>query len=140
MISPGLSGGNEELLDPGAELLAVDRPVECARRDETVLPQRAYEGRRRPMAPRNGRDEALAAVIGLLQSGGLGVTDEHRLDGFVEGVADPRCFVNQAVAESTSGRPKHCEPLPSSMLKALSNHESLTRINEPTTNIADQLG
>ena len=45
--------GNEELLDPGAELLAVDRPVERARRDETVLPQRADEGRptRRPPPP-----------------------------------------------------------------------------------------
>ena len=55
--------GNEELLGPSAERLAVDRPVERARRDETVLPQRADEGRRLPMAPWNRRDEALAARI-----------------------------------------------------------------------------
>ena len=36
--------GNEELFDPSAEALAVDRAVERARRDETVLPQRADEG------------------------------------------------------------------------------------------------
>ena len=47
--------GNEELLDPGAELFSVDRAVEGARRDETVLPQRADEGGRLPMAPGNRR-------------------------------------------------------------------------------------
>ena len=57
----GLKLGNEELLDPGPELLAVHRPIEGARRDETVLPQRADEGRRLPMAPWNRRDKALAA-------------------------------------------------------------------------------
>ena len=35
----GLELGSEELLDPGAELLAVDRPIEGARRNQTVLPQ-----------------------------------------------------------------------------------------------------
>jgi hypothetical protein len=32
----GLELENEERLDPGAELLAVRRPIERARRDETV--------------------------------------------------------------------------------------------------------
>ena len=53
--------GNEELLEKGAELLAVDRPVERARRDEAVLAQRAEDDRGLPMAPRNRRDQALAA-------------------------------------------------------------------------------
>jgi hypothetical protein len=57
----GLELGNQELLDPGAELLAVHWPVEGARRDKTVMPQRADEGGRLPMTPRNRRDEALAA-------------------------------------------------------------------------------
>ena len=58
-------GGNEELLDPGAERLAVDRPVERARRDETVLPQRADEGGRLPNGPMEpARRAARRAGIG----------------------------------------------------------------------------
>ena len=75
----GLELGNEELLDPGAELLAIDRPVERARRDQTVLPQRADEGRRLPMAPRNRRDQALAARASAVKPGDFG-----RRAGFVD--------------------------------------------------------
>ena len=75
--------GNEELLDPGAELLAVDRPVERARRDQTVLPQRADEGRRLPMAPRNRRDQALAARASAVEPGHFGrragFVDKHKI-------------------------------------------------------------
>ena len=75
----GLELGSEELLDPGAELLAVDRPVERARRNQTVLPQRADEGCRLPMAPWNRRDEALAARGSAVEPGHLG-----RRPGFVD--------------------------------------------------------
>ncbi len=78
-----LEFGNEELLDPGAELLAVDRAVEGARRNETVLPQRADEGRRLPMAPRNRRDQALAARASAVEPGhlgrGAGFVDKHQI-------------------------------------------------------------
>ena len=75
----GAQLGNEELLDPGAELLAVDRPVEGARRNQTVLPQRAEEGRRLPMAPRNRRDQALAARASAVEPGHFG-----RCAGFID--------------------------------------------------------
>ena len=71
--------GNEELFDPSAELLAVDRAVERARRDETVLPQRADEGGRLPMAPWNRRDEPLAARASAVEPGHFG-----RCAGFID--------------------------------------------------------
>ena len=79
----GLELGNKELLDLGAELLAVDRPVERARRDETVLPQRADEGRRLPVPPRNRADEALAARASAIEprhlGRGAGLIDKHQI-------------------------------------------------------------
>jgi hypothetical protein len=75
----GLEFRNQELLDPSAELLAVDRPVEGARRDETVLPQRSDEGGGFPMTPRNRRDEALAARASAVEPRHFG-----RCAGFVD--------------------------------------------------------
>ena len=75
--------GNEELLDPRAELFAVDRAVEGARRDETLLPQRADEGRRLPMAPGNRRNQPLAARASAVEPGhlgrGAGLVDKHQI-------------------------------------------------------------
>ena len=75
----GLELGNQELLDPGAERLAVHWPVEGARRDETVMPQRADEGGRLPMTPRNRRNETLAARASAGEPGHFG-----RGAGFVD--------------------------------------------------------
>ena len=54
--------GNEELFQSSAELLAVHRAVERARRDETVLPQRADEGGRLPMPHGTGATSARRAA------------------------------------------------------------------------------
>ena len=57
----GLEHGHELLLDIGAEALAVDRPVEHARRGEPVEAQRAQEGQRAPVAVRGEAAQALAS-------------------------------------------------------------------------------
>ena len=78
-----LEFGNEELLDPGAEGLAVDRAVERARRDQTILSQRADEGRRFPMAPGNRRDETFAARASAIEPRHFrrcaGLVDKHQI-------------------------------------------------------------
>ena len=58
-MSPGFRIGDELLLDIGAEALAVDRPVEDARRGEPVAAQRAEEGQRAPVAMRGEAAQAL---------------------------------------------------------------------------------
>ena len=60
-MSPGFSIGDELLLDIGAEALAVDRPVEDARRGKPVAAQRAEEGQRAPVAMRGEAAQALAS-------------------------------------------------------------------------------
>src|ERR1700761_2828992 len=75
----GLKLGNEEPLDPGAELLAVHWSVEGARRDKTVMPQHGDEGGRLSMTPRNGRDEALAVRASAAEPRHFG-----RCAGFVD--------------------------------------------------------
>ena len=49
---------DEELLDPGGEDLAVDRPVEHAGRVDPVVAQRGEEGQRAPAAERRLGDAA----------------------------------------------------------------------------------
>src|SRR3546814_14572684 len=57
----GFEHGHELLLDIGPEALAVDRPVEDARRRQPIAAQRAEEGQRAPVAMRGEAAQALAA-------------------------------------------------------------------------------
>jgi hypothetical protein len=78
----GQKRGRQDLLDVGAKLLAVDRPVEPARRGEAVMAQGGDEGRGLPVAERGVRDRTLAflaaAVTGCHVGRGPGLVDEHK--------------------------------------------------------------
>src|SRR3546814_18079531 len=56
-----LEGGDQELLDVGLELLAVDRAIEEARCLDAIMPQGGQEGERAPAAVRRLADQPLAA-------------------------------------------------------------------------------
>lgn len=57
----GLEGGDQELLDVGTELLAIDRAIEEAGCLDPVMPQGGQEGERAPAAVRCLADQSLAA-------------------------------------------------------------------------------
>ena len=80
-----VSGGqrrDQDLLDIGTKLLAVDRAIEHAWRSEAVMTQRGDKGRGLPVAKRSVRDQALAfltpAVPGRHVGRGPGLVDEHQ--------------------------------------------------------------
>ena len=81
-MSPGLSLRNEELLDIGFERERVDGPVEDERRDEAVETETSDEGRRLPMAMRDGGSQPLplgrAAVAARHIGGGPGLVHEDQ--------------------------------------------------------------
>lgn len=56
----GPEDGNQLLLDIGAKALAVDRPVEDARRCHAIVPQCTEEGQRAPVAVWRKRSQTLA--------------------------------------------------------------------------------
>jgi hypothetical protein len=78
----GFEGGDEDLLDIGANLFAVDRAVEDAGRGEAVMAQRGDKGRGLPGAERSMRDQALAfltaAVTRRHVGRGPGLVNEHQ--------------------------------------------------------------
>ena len=55
-----LEDGDELLLDIGSKALAVDRPVEDARRRQPIVPQRPEKCQRAPVAVRRTRPQTLA--------------------------------------------------------------------------------
>ena len=73
---------NELLFDIGAEALAVDRPIEHARRSESVTAERAQEGQRSPVAVRRKAAQPLALGAPAAQRGHVGLdpglVDEHQ--------------------------------------------------------------
>ena len=75
-------GWSEELLDPGAEQDAIDRPVEHAGRDDAVVTQTGEEGHGGPVAVRRTGHQALAARGAAVQAGhvglGPGFIDKHQ--------------------------------------------------------------
>ena len=54
-------GGDHELLDVGAEAVAIHRTVQCTGCADLTEPQGGDEGRGLPMAPRHAGNQALAA-------------------------------------------------------------------------------
>lgn len=69
----GLEYRHKQLLDIGAEALAVDRPVEDARRRQLVAAQSAEEGQRPPVSVRGEATQALAARSPAAQRGHVGL-------------------------------------------------------------------
>ena len=78
----GLEGGDEELLDPGLEALAVDRAVEDIGRAQPVRTQPGQEGHGAPVAAGREPLEALALLRPAAQRGHVGLDpgliDEHQ--------------------------------------------------------------
>lgn len=81
----GLEGGDQELLDVGTELLAVDRAIEEAGRLDPIMPQGGQEGERAPAAVRGLADQPLAAPAPTAQRShvgfGPGLIDEDQAFG-----------------------------------------------------------
>ena len=75
--------GNEKLADIGEEALAVDRPVQHQRRDQTILAQSGDEGGGLAMTIGDRRDNAFAAPGPAVATGHVGrggrFVDEHQL-------------------------------------------------------------
>ena len=78
----GFEDRYELLLDIGAKALAIDRPVEHARRRQPVAAQRAEEGQRAPVTVRGEAAQALALLPPTAQRRHVGLDprliDEHQ--------------------------------------------------------------
>ena len=86
-----LEGGDQELLDIGEELLAVDGAIEEARRIDAVVAQGGQEGECTPSAMRGAADQALAAWPPASQRRHIGLgpslVDEDQAFGVDAGLA-----------------------------------------------------
>lgn len=68
-----LEFGDEKLLDPGSEALAIDRPVDHAGRDDAVVLQAGDEGQRLPVSVRHLVDQRLALRAPAVGAGHVGL-------------------------------------------------------------------
>lgn len=66
--------GDQELLDLCGEAVAVDRPVEHARRDDAVVPEPGDEGQRLPMAVRHLVEQGLALGAPAMRARHVGLS------------------------------------------------------------------
>ena len=84
-MSPGWRVGDQELLDVGQELLAVDRASEETGRIDAVMTQGGQEGECTPAAMRCLADQPVAARPPAAQRGhvglGPGLVDEDQAPG-----------------------------------------------------------
>jgi hypothetical protein len=90
MTVAGLEDRDELLFDIGAEVFAVDRPVEDARSREPVAAERAEEGQRAPVAMRRIPSQAIALRPPAPQRGHVGLdpglVDEDQAPGIEMGL------------------------------------------------------